>query len=98
MVGYPCRNRLLVFYTLSPIISVTPKQIWIGDHARKRFRARNITRQEIRWLIARGIRSTEPTLSGAPQRWSCRGYLGREEAKVVFIEDAVAITLVTAEW
>ena len=63
-----------------------------------RMRERGMSRQDVRWLVAQGIRASEPTGSGTPQRWSCRGYLGGEEAKVIFIEDRHAITVVTVEW
>jgi hypothetical protein len=77
---------------------VTPKPIVYSAHARVRLRERHVTREHVRWLIARGRRAPATTIAGA-QRWSCRGCPdGRREAEVVFIEDAEQITIVTAYW
>jgi len=76
---------------------MTPKQIVFSDHATEQMRDREIRRSDIRWLLARGDRQMEPTLHGQ-QRWSCRGYLGNREAKVVFLEDATTIIIVTIMW
>ena len=73
------------------------KRIVYSDHARGRLRQRRVTRQDVRWLLARGVR--EPIVTAGPtQYWSCRGYLGKDEARVVFIEDAMSQTIVTVEW
>ena len=73
------------------------KRILYSDHARGRLRQRGITRQDVRWLLARRDRARKETRGGA-QRWSCRGYLGTHEARVIFMEDATSQTIVTVEW
>ena len=77
---------------------MTPKQIVYGDHAEQRLRERGMRRTAVRWLLAQGVRERQPTLTGGPQRWGCRGYLGHHEARVVFVEDAHTITVITVEW
>jgi len=76
---------------------VTLKRIVYSDHAERRLRAREITRQNVRRLLATGTRTRAPTTSGA-QRWLCTGKLDRDEAVVVFIEDATTILVVTVMW
>jgi hypothetical protein len=73
------------------------KRIEYGPHAASRLRRRHITRQDVRWLLARGIRERIPT-KGPTTYWSCRGYLGRDEARLVFIEYADHYFIVTVEW
>jgi hypothetical protein len=74
------------------------KRIVYTDHARRRLRRRHITRQDVRWLLARGIRTVIAT-KGPTTYWQCRGYLGRrDEANVVFIEDATSQLIVSVEW
>ena len=76
---------------------MTPKLLQYSDHAARRLRLRGITRQDVRWLLAHGIHAFEPTVAGE-QRQSRRGYLGHYEAKVVYIEDAIRILIITVEW
>jgi len=76
---------------------VTHKPIEYSAHAAGRLKQRSIRRHAVQWLLARGIREAAPTLGGA-QRWRVRGFLGRREAAVVFIEDAHRIRVVTVEW
>lgn len=73
------------------------KRIIYGDHARRSLRARGITRQDVRWLLAKGTLTKEVTLRG-DQRWGRRGYLGKHEAMVVFVEDATSQTIVSVQW
>lgn len=61
------------------------KPIVYSRHATVRLRERRITRSDVRWLLARGIR--EATV-GNPQQWTVRGYLGKHEVKLLFIEDS----------
>ena len=79
------------------IQSMTPKQLHYSDHAARRLRGRGVTRQDVRWLLARGIHAFEPTFAGE-QRQSRRGYLGHYEAKVIYIENAIRILIITVEW
>ena len=73
------------------------KRILYTDHARAKLRQRHITRQQVRWLLARGERTQVPS-TGPTVYWSCRGYLGRREADVIFIEDATSQLIITVEW
>jgi hypothetical protein len=79
------------------INSVTPKRIIYTGHAVVRLRGRQITRQDVRRLIATGVRSAAPTFAG-PQRWQCEGQLGRDDAAVIFVEDATTILVLTVYW
>lgn len=77
---------------------MTLKPIVYSDHARQRLTKRQIARQDVRWVLARGIRTLSPTVAGA-QRWSCRGTPdGARELEVIFIEDAHQLTVVTTYW
>ena len=84
-------------HATSYINPVTPKQIIYSDHAELRLRTRRITRQNVRRLLATGIRTTAPTAIGA-QRWQCTGKLDHDDAVVIFIEDATTILVVTVMW
>lgn len=77
---------------------MTYKRIEYSDHAVLRLRQRNITRHDVRWLLARGERTMEPTKPGAAQRFGCAGLLGKWLAKVIFLEDGHRIHVVTVEW
>lgn len=84
-------------HAISYIIPVTPKRVMYTGHAVVRLRGRHITRQDVRRLIATGVRSKAPTAIGA-QRWQCKGKLGRADAAVIFIEDAATILVLTVYW
>lgn len=79
------------------IRGVIPKPIHYTTHAAERLKGRRITRQQVRWLLAQGVREPNHTAGGV-QRWSCRGYLGTHEAAVIFTETATAITVITVMW
>ena len=76
---------------------MTYKMIIIGDHAGSRLRQRGFTKGDVRWLLAKGIREPGRT-RGGEFRWTKRGIIGTREARVVYIEDAHRIELVTVEW
>jgi hypothetical protein len=76
---------------------VIPKPIRYTSHAAARLKERRITRQQVRWLLAQGVRERNYT-AGDVQRWSCRGYLGTHEAAVIFTETATVITVITVMW
>ena len=59
---------------------------------------RGIERADVRWLVAKGIRTRVRSLPGRDPRWSCRGYLGRREATVIIVESRHLIVVVTVEW
>ena len=73
------------------------KRVEYTVHARKRLRERGIRRQQVRWLLAKGDREKARTDAGA-QRWLVRGYLGRHEAAVIFVEDAERYRIITVVW
>lgn len=72
---------------------MTPKRIGYTFHAEERLRGRGIRRPEVRWLIAQGIR--EPM--EAPYH-SVRGYLGKQEARLIYTESATDILVITVMW
>ncbi len=55
---------------------MTAKAIVFTAHAKERLKRRGITRTEVRWLIARGIRSRAPSIRGRDDRWSYRDTSG----------------------
>ena len=74
---------------------MVPKPIWYTDHARRRMRERGITRQQVRFLIARGDR---PLAADDPLVWESRAYLGRREASVIFVQSAERYLVITVQW
>lgn len=72
------------------------KRILYSNHARKAIRQRKITRQDVRWLLARGERSVWPS-KGPTTYWYARGIIGKREIGVLFIEDATSQLIVTVE-
>jgi hypothetical protein len=72
---------------------MTPKQIIYTAHAKQRLKGRNIRRQEIRWLLARGIR--EPM--ELPYH-AIRGHVGKDEIRVIYTESSTDILVVTVMW
>jgi hypothetical protein len=75
---------------------MVPKPIHYTDHAVARL-ARGFTRADIRWLIAQGRRAIWPS-KGPTRYWTATGYVGRREARAVFIEDPQRYLIVTVEW
>ena len=59
---------------------------------------RGITRADIRWLLARGIPDDHAPHPGAPPRHRKRGYIGKREAMVAYVEDAHRIRITTVMW
>jgi hypothetical protein len=76
---------------------VTHTRIIYGAHVIERMDERGIGRSDVKWLLAEGARQAEGSRAGTTY-WSRRGYPGKQEAKVVYIETATEIILVTAEW
>jgi hypothetical protein len=76
---------------------VIAKSIWYTEHAKARVRERGISRRDVRYLIARGNRLAVSSDS-AEQLWRSRAYLGRREASVVFVENAVRYLIITVQW
>ena len=71
------------------------KAIVYSDHARGRLRERRITRQNVRSLIATGVRVQ--TQENA-QQYEVYGYLGKRQAMVVMIESARQYFVRTVLW
>jgi hypothetical protein len=76
---------------------MTHKRIIYGTHVCERMLERQIGRSDVKWLLAEGVRQVEGA-RGDTTYWSRRGYLGKREAKVVYIETAAEIILVTVVW
>ncbi len=72
---------------------MTHKRIEYSDHAAGRLPGRHITRQEVRWLLARGVRER---LTGS--YWMVRGDVGGSECHVVYLENQERVLVVTVEW
>ncbi len=72
---------------------MTPKPIGYSIHARGRLRQRRITRQQVRWLLAQGTR--QPI---GDHLYEVRGYLGKDEAKLIVREDAARVLIITVMW
>lgn len=77
---------------------MTPKRVEYDPHAVRRMRLRGFTRQDVRTILAVGVWSPEYARPGAEQRFSKRAYLGRREARVVYLENAERVYVVTVEW
>jgi hypothetical protein len=76
---------------------MSPKRIEYSSHAVQQMRARGITRPDVRWILAQGLPAEAETRRGE-QRLAKRGYLDRREAKVVYLENAERIEVVTVMW
>lgn len=77
---------------------MTYKRIEYDPHAVRRMQKRGITRADVRFLLATGLWQPEAALPGRDPRFSKRGYIGRREARVVYLENAERLYVVTAEW
>jgi hypothetical protein len=73
---------------------MTPKRITYSRHALTRLKERGITRMQVRWLLARGIRESVATLHGE-RRHGRRGYIHDCEIRVVYLERSDEIHVVT---
>lgn len=69
---------------------MTYKAINFSDHARSRMKERGISRVEVRRLLA-----TAPAVIEDHGRWTKSGTIRRAPAKVVYIETAYSILIVT---
>lgn len=61
-------------------------------------RERGITRNDVRWLRAHGIMVDSPARAGTAPMHFRRGYLGKREAIVAYLEDAGRVVIVTVMW
>ena len=77
---------------------MTRKPLEHSAHALQRMTERGFTRADIRWLVAVGI-PIEPMLrAGLVARLRKRGYIGRQEAMVTYVESSDRIRIVTVMW
>jgi hypothetical protein len=72
------------------------KAIHYTDHAVKRL-SRGFTREDVRWLIAQGVRAVWPS-KGPTTYWASAGHIRGREARVLFIEDAHRYLIISIEW
>lgn len=75
---------------------MTYKNIIYSPHAADQMKERGFSREDVRWLLAEGSKTKERSVG--EQRWQCKGYLGKHEAGVVFIERQNEIEIVTVQW
>ena len=73
------------------------KPVHYSTHALDEKWTRSISREQVKWLISRGDRARVPS-RGPTQYWMAKGYLGQQEAAVVFIEYPDRYLVVTVEW
>jgi hypothetical protein len=73
---------------------MTPKRITYSHHALTRLREHRITRYEVRWLLARGVREPLVAFHGEP-RHGRRGHISGREVLVVHLERRDEIHVVT---
>ena len=73
---------------------MTHKQIRYSIHAAKRLKERHITRGDVRWLIANGLREPADT-RGGETRWQVSAKIGKRNLYVIFIEGAAEVEVVT---
>lgn len=76
---------------------MTNKLIIYRYHAVLRMRQRGFRREDVKWLLAEGL-PAEVDDEGKEQRAARRGYLGKREAKVIYVETALRIEIVTVMW
>lgn len=79
-------------------ISVTYKRLWYGQHARLRLRLRGIRRGEVRWLVAKGLPFSVETYGARQKRFGREGIIRGRMARVIYIESATAIEIITVHW
>jgi len=61
-------------------------------------RERGVGRGDVRWVLARGVRTREHALAGRDRRFSKRGVIDRRELEVVYAEDVRRICVITVAW
>lgn len=76
---------------------MTHKPITYSDHAVKQMRIRRITRQDVQTALALGLRTKTRTDAGE-QRWKVETDIQRRKLRVVFIERANEIHIVSAQY
>jgi len=76
---------------------MTNKQIIYSAHAVGRLKRRRVSRTEVRGLLAVGKREVF-LAAGSRTVWVRTGYLGKDKAKVFYLEGRKAIRVITIEF
>lgn len=74
------------------------KDVTYSKHAAKRLKERGIRRTEVRWLIAQGEPEPEFIRNPKPHEFCKRGLLGKDEARVLYLEWRRRIHVITVMW
>lgn len=77
---------------------MTHKRIEYDPHAVARMRQRGFTRQDVRTMLAQGLKGWAPDRRGRSRARAARLYFGRREARVIYFENAERLYVVTVEW
>ena len=77
---------------------MTYKKIEYSPHAVRRMLERGVGRGDVRWVLARGLRTHQHALAGRDRRFSKRGVIAQRELEVVYTEDARRICVITVAW
>ena len=77
---------------------MTSKRIEYAPEAIGKMHRRGFTRTDIRWLLAEGTPVEANQYPGAATRFAKRGYVGRREAQVVYLENAERILIISPHW
>lgn len=76
---------------------MTYKMLVYSHHARMKMAETGIIAADVRWLVISGLPYAPDTLASG-HRFARRGYLGKREAEVLYIEDAHRILIRTVMW
>ena len=77
---------------------MSTKPVRYDPHAVDDMRLRGFTRQDVRWLLAHGVRTEERTDAGR-QRYGVRAYLRQGwQALAVFLEFPDHIYVISVQW
>lgn len=76
---------------------MTYKGMFFRYHAVLRMRERGFRRGDVRWLLAKGVPAEADQVSNE-HRLARQGYIDKREAKVVYVENAQRIEIVTVMW
>lgn len=77
---------------------MTTKRVEYGSHAVQRMRERGIRRGDVRWLLAQGLPAEADQGQHSDPVFARRGTIGGREAKVVYLENAVRVYVITVMW
>jgi len=77
---------------------MTSKRIEFAPEAIDKMRRRGFSRSDVRWLLAEGESVPANQYPGADPRFAKRGYVGRREAQVIYLENAERILVISPHW